>query len=160
MRRRQLGTLGGGNPFIEVCLDQDDRVWIMLHSGSRGIGNMIGRYFIGLAKRDMEQHIKSLPDKDLAYLTEGTEHFDEYVAAVGWAQTYARTNRELMMAAVLEALREAGLPSFRADVLAVNCHHNYVTRETHGGEELLVTRKGAVRAGLGDHFFDGSLAHI
>src|SRR5580658_1316906 len=101
----QLGTLGSGNHFIEVCLDESDQVWIMLHSGSRGIGNRIGSYFIALAKNDMRAHLANLPDKDLAYLEEGTEHFDEYVAAVGWAQSYARLNRELMMDAILEAVR-------------------------------------------------------
>ncbi len=147
----QLGTLGTGNHFIEICVERaDDSVWAMLHSGSRGVGNRIGMHFIKLAQKDMKKHLADLPDKDLAYLTEGAEHFDEYVAAVEWAQTYARVNRELMMTSVLEALREPGLPSFRADLLAVNCHHNYVTRETHGGEELLVTRKGAVRAGAGE----------
>ena len=147
----QLGTLGGGNHFIEVCLDAQDRVWIMLHSGSRGIGNVIGRYFIALARKDMEHHIRNLPDRDLAYFQEGAEHFDDYVRAVDWAQRYARSNRDLMMRYVLEALAGVpGLPPFRADVEAVNCHHNYVQRETHYGEEVFVTRKGAVRAGKGE----------
>jgi len=147
-----LGTLGTGNHFIEVCLDERDRVWFMLHSGSRGVGNRIGTYFIELAKRDMRRHVKDLPDEDLAYLKEGTAHFDEYVAAVGWAQRYAMTNRRLMMDAVIGAARgeEASLPPFELGEVAVNCHHNYVEREHHFGEDVFVTRKGAVRARLGD----------
>ncbi len=149
--QKQLGTLGGGNHFIEICLDQDDRVWVMLHSGSRGIGNMIGRYFIELAKRDMEDDLGSLPDKDLAYFREGATHFQDYVDAVDWAQRYARANREVMMELVLDAMRHSrSLPPFEAHVEAVNCHHNYVQRETHYGEEVFVTRKGAVRAGAGE----------
>ena len=147
-----LGTLGTGNHFIEVCLDERDRVWFMLHSGSRGVGNRIGTYFIELARHDMKQHVKDLPDKDLAYLEEGTRHFRDYVTAVGWAQRYARTNRDLMMAQIVAALRAPGLglPQFELGELAVNCHHNYVEREHHFGKDVFVTRKGAVRAGLGE----------
>ena len=144
-----LGTLGTGNHFIEVCLDEADRVWFMLHSGSRGIGNRIGSYFIELAKRDLARVDRNLPDKDLAYFEEGAVHFDDYVAAVEWAQRYAMTNRRLMMEQVIEAA-EGALPPFRLTDLAVNCHHNYVAREQHFGREVLLTRKGAVRAGLGD----------
>ena len=109
-----LGTLGTGNHFIEVCLDEADRVWFMLHSGSRGVGNKIGTYFIELAKRDMRQHLANLPDEDLAYLEEGAEHFDDYVEAVGWAQDFAMTNRRLMMQAVLRAMQGgAGDPAVR-----------------------------------------------
>ncbi len=143
-----LGTLGTGNHFIEVCLDESDRVWLMLHSGSRGIGNRIGSYFIELAKKDLRHIINNLPDKDLAYLEEGTEHFNEYVEAVGWAQSYALLNRELMMEAVLEAVRATpGLPPFTMTDEVVNCHHNYVPEETHFGEKVFVMRKGAVQAG-------------
>jgi tRNA-splicing ligase RtcB (3'-phosphate/5'-hydroxy nucleic acid ligase) len=146
-----LGTLGSGNHFIEVCLDEAQAVWVMLHSGSRGVGNRIGTHFIELAKRDMRRHQQHLPDADLAYFEEGSEHFDDYVAAVGWAQRFARTNRELMMESVLRALRECkGIPSFQTTKGAVDCHHNYVERETHYGAEVLVTRKGAVRAGAGE----------
>ena len=146
-----LGTLGSGNHFIEVCLDQDDAVWVMLHSGSRGPGNRVGTHFIELAKRDMRRHLANLPDADLAYLREGAAHFDDYVAAGEWAQRYARINRELMMQAIVEALRVGGaLPAFRTEGMAVNCHHNYVQRETHGGADVFVTRKGAVRAGVGE----------
>jgi tRNA-splicing ligase RtcB len=146
-----LGTLGTGNHFIEVCLDEAENVWIMLHSGSRGVGNRIGTYFIDLAKRDMKRFFINLPDQDLAYFPERTEHFDDYVEAVGWAQDYARWNRHLMMEGIVAALRSSGeLPPFEARAEAINCHHNYVAREKHYGENVLVTRKGAVRAASGD----------
>jgi tRNA-splicing ligase RtcB len=146
-----LATLGTGNHFIEVCLDEEDSVWLMLHSGSRGIGNKIGTYFIELAKEDMRRHFINLPDADLAYLPEGTKHFDDYVQGVSWAQEYAMTNRRLMMANVIAALRALpGLPPFTAGIVAVNCHHNYVEREHHYGKNVFVTRKGAVRARKGD----------
>ncbi|MHC4136575.1 MAG: RtcB family protein [Planctomycetota bacterium] len=146
-----LGTLGTGNHFIEICLDEGDQVWVMLHSGSRGVGNRIGTYFIALAKKDMRRHIADLPDQDLAYFSEGADHFDDYVFAVEWAQRFARRNRDLMMEAILETLtRSRELPAFRADLMAVNCHHNYVAREQHYGKEVFVTRKGAVRARNGD----------
>lgn len=144
-----LGTLGTGNHFVEVCLDEQDRVWLMLHSGSRGIGNRIGTTFIALAKREMERWHVRLPDADLAYLPEGSAHFDDYVAAVGWAQGFARANRTLMVAAALRAMR-AELGDFTVDEKAVDCHHNYVARERHFGAEIWVTRKGAVRAGAGE----------
>ena len=144
-----LGTLGTGNHFIEVCLDERQRMWLMLHSGSRGVGNRIGTYFIELAKRDMRRHVENLPDRDLAYLEEGSRHFADYVRAVEWAQRYALTNRRLMMDAVVAAAR-AQLPAFELGELAVNCHHNYVAREHHFGRDVFVTRKGAVRARLGD----------
>jgi len=146
-----LGSLGGGNHFIEVCLDEEDRVWTMLHSGSRGIGNRIGSYFIAEARAalDRRQLTRPLPDRDLAWLEEGEPLFEDYVAAVAWAQDFARHNREVMMAAVLGVMR-AQLPSFQMQKQAINCHHNYVEREAHFGEEVWVTRKGAVRAGAGD----------
>jgi tRNA-splicing ligase RtcB len=148
----QLGTLGTGNHFIELCLDEEQRLWALLHSGSRGVGNKIGTYFIEKAKEDMQRSLGSLPDKDLAYLEEGAKHFDDYVHAVGWAQDFARTNRTLMMTAVLDALRGSGfLPAFQSGELAVNCHHNYVQRERHHGKDLWITRKGAVRAGKGEY---------
>lgn len=146
-----LGTLGTGNHFIELCLDERDHVWVMLHSGSRGVGNRIGSYFIELAKKEMRRHFINLPDQDLAYLAEGTTHFDDYVEAVEWAQDFALENRQLMMQQVLAALRkQTGLPAFTTDQTAINCHHNYVAREHHYGEDVLVTRKGAVRARVGD----------
>jgi len=178
----QLGTLGGGNHFIELCVDTTGGVWIMLHSGSRGLGNRIGTRFIELARKDMERIQANLPDRDLAYFSEGTEHFDEYVEAVSLAQDYASTNRRLMLEAVVGALRDsgklkpftilgedargtaawregeheggpprpgAGAPAGAPGVI-VNCHHNYVSRETHLGESCLVTRKGAVRARAGE----------
>lgn len=141
-----LGTLGTGNHFIEVCLDESSNVWLMLHSGSRGVGNRIGSYFIELAQRDMERWFIHLPDRNLAYFPEGTEHFDAYVEAVEWAQDFAMTNRQTMMARVIAAVAaELKLP-FNAHVEAVNCHHNYVSREHHFGKNVLVTRKGAVSA--------------
>jgi tRNA-splicing ligase RtcB len=121
----------------------------MLHSGSRGVGNRIGTYFIQRAKREMERWFIHLPDRDLAYLVEGSELFDDYVRAVGWAQDFALENRRLMMRAVLGAMAQA-LPDFTAEETAVNCHHNYLARETHFGANVLVTRKGAVRAGAGE----------
>ncbi len=141
--------MGGGNHFIEVCLDKRDKVWFMLHSGSRGVGNRIGSYFIELAKRDMRVHARNLPDQDLAYLEEGTRHFNDYVQAVEWAQQYAMINRQLMMDAVIAAAHKE-LPPFRLGEHAVNCHHNYVAREHHFGRDVFITRKGAVRAKLGD----------
>ena len=146
-----LGTLGTGNHFIEICLDEANRVWVMLHSGSRGVGNRIGSYFIERARKEMRAHLANLPDKDLAYLQEGTESFDDYVQAVGWAQDFARINRELMMQATLQAMRSSRLlPKFHTGEHAVNCHHNYVARERHFGRDVWVTRKGAVRAGRGE----------
>lgn len=146
-----LGTLGTGNHFIELCLDEAERVWVMLHSGSRGVGNKIGRYFIQLARQDMRQHLADLPDRDLAYLKEGSAHFDDYVEAVEWAQRFATINRELMMRAILTALRCCkGIRAFEAELEVVNCHHNYVARERHYGADVFVTRKGAVRARRGD----------
>ncbi len=144
-----LGTLGTGNHFIEVCLDETDRVWVMLHSGSRGIGNRIGSYFIELAKKEMERFFISLPDADLSYLPEGTEHFNDYVKAVSWAQAFARTNREVMMAAVLDVMSRM-FTGFEAGETAVNCHHNYVAEEEHFGARVWVTRKGAVSAREGE----------
>jgi tRNA-splicing ligase RtcB len=145
-----LGTLGTGNHFVEVCLDEEDRVWFMLHSGSRGVGNAIGSIFIELAKEDMRRWMINLPDKDLAYLPEGSEHFGDYVFAVDWAQRFARTNRAIMMRNVVEAARSVIAKPFEASAEAVNCHHNYVNRETHYGKEVLVTRKGAVSAKKGE----------
>ncbi len=146
-----LGTLGTGNHFIEVCLDEADRVWFMLHSGSRGPGNRVGTYFIEKAKQEMKRWFINLPDQDLAYLSEGSDHFADYVDAVSWAQDFAATNRRLMMAAVVDAANGSGkLPPFSIDGEVVNCHHNYVAREHHYGKEVWVTRKGAVRARRGD----------
>lgn len=145
----QVGTLGGGNHFIELCLDESDGVWVMLHSGSRGIGNKLGNHFISIAREEMLRLDRKLPDRDLAYLREGTESFDDYVAAVGWAQEFAAENRRQILALTLEALR-ATLPPFELAEQAINCHHNYINREVHQGNEVWVTRKGAIRAGEGD----------
>lgn len=143
------GTLGAGNHFVEICIDEEQRVWIMLHSGSRGIGNAIGSYFIEAAKRDMKRWFINLPDQDLAYIPQGSDLFDEYFNAVIWAQDFARVNRKLMMSAALEALRAAVPKPFDCDCEAVNCHHNYVSWERHFGDDVMVTRKGAVDAHLG-----------
>ena len=140
------GTLGTGNHFVEVCLDEEQRVWVMLHSGSRGIGNRIGSYFIERAKEDMRRWFINLPDEDLAYMPQGSELFKDYLDAVEWAQGFARTNRELMMDAALAALSEAVPKTFTCDCEAVNCHHNYVSWERHFGDNVIVTRKGAVSA--------------
>ncbi|MGX9255039.1 RtcB family protein [Pantoea ananatis] len=146
---QHMGTLGTGNHFIEVCLDECQQVWVMLHSGSRGVGNAIGNLFITLAQKDMQQHIANLPDRNLAYFEEGSRHFNDYVEAVGWAQDYARHNREVMMERVLAAMANIITKPFTTHLEAVNCHHNYVERETHFGESILVTRKGAVSAQKG-----------
>ena len=146
---RQLGTLGGGNHFIELCLDESDNVWVMLHSGSRGIGNAIGRYFIELAKQDMQRLQANLPDCDLAYLSEGGGHFEDYIEAVQWAQDYAVFNRKEIMRLTTEALKKH-LPPFTLEREAINCHHNYVAVEHHYGERVYITRKGAIKAAAGD----------
>lgn len=140
------GTLGTGNHFVEVCLDEEQRVWIMLHSGSRGIGNAIGQYFISKAKEDMERWFINLPDKDLAYIPQGSDLFEDYFEALDWAQAFARLNRELMMNEAIAALSESVPKPFSCDQEAVNCHHNYVSWERHFGENVMVTRKGAVDA--------------
>ncbi len=147
---RHMGTLGGGNHFIEVCLDTAGAVWIMLHSGSRGVGNAIGTHFIELAKKDAELHQRNLPDKDLAYLEEGAQYFADYVRGVGWAQKFAKLNREVMMQRTIGALRKVISKPFETHLEAVNCHHNYVQKETHFGQEVFVTRKGAVSAKAGE----------
>ncbi|MFY0638303.1 RtcB family protein [Maricaulis maris] len=145
----QIGTLGGGNHFIELCLDEAGSVWVMLHSGSRGTGNMIGTYFIERAREELARRVLGfhVPDKDLAFFLEGEPLFDDYVEAVGWAQDYARENREAMMERVLHALRST-LGRFKTDKAAVNCHHNYVEQEHHFGADVWLTRKGAVSARL------------
>jgi tRNA-splicing ligase RtcB len=147
---KHLGTLGSGNHFVEICLDEEGFVWLMLHSGSRGVGNAIGTHFIELARQDMRKHMVNLPDQDLAYLEEGTQHYDDYVEAVGWAQKFARVNREVMMHNLVRAVRQVIPKSFETHVEAVNCHHNYVQQERHFGRDVLVTRKGAVSAREGE----------
>ena len=146
----QLGTLGSGNHFIEVCLDESQDVWIMLHSGSRGTGNIIGRHYIERAKRLMERYFIHLPDADLAYFPENSAEFEEYLAAVGWCQDYAAENRRVMMEEVVRNLRLRVPKPFEITQEAINCHHNYVARENHFGGNVWVTRKGAIRAREGD----------
>jgi len=150
---KQLGTLGGGNHFIEICLDLDENVWIMLHSGSRGIGNKIGNYYIDRAKEIMSQYMIKLVDPNLAYLVEDSQLFKDYWRDLQWAQNYAMKNREVMMALVKQSVAEV-IFGDKTTVIApefmVNCHHNYAERENHYGENVIVTRKGAVRARVGD----------
>ncbi len=146
-----LGTLGTGNHFIEVCLDEAENVWFMLHSGSRGVGNRIGAFFIDRAKEEMDRWFIRLPDRDLAYFPEGTDRFEDYVRAAGWAQDFAAANRDLMMRAVVVAARAVpGIPPFESGLEAVNCHHNYLERENHFRQNVIVTRKGAIRARAGE----------
>jgi tRNA-splicing ligase RtcB len=147
--RVHLGTLGTGNHFIEVCLDEAGAVWFMLHSGSRGVGNFIGTMFIELAKQDAMRHNANLPDRDLAYFEEGSRYFGDYVRAVRWAQRFAASNREVMMRRVIEAAKTVIRKNFQSHLEAVNCHHNYVSLEHHFGEDVYVTRKGAVSAKAG-----------
>ena len=147
--RVHLGTLGTGNHFIEVCLDEQGNVWFMLHSGSRGVGNAIGTMFIELAKQDALRTVANLPDRDLAYFEEGSRYFGDYVRAVSWAQQFAALNREVMMRRVIEAAKTVLHKTFQSHVEAVNCHHNYVQMEHHFGEDVYVTRKGAVSAKAG-----------
>ena len=147
---RHLGTLGGGNHFVEVCLDENDDVWIMIHSGSRGIGNAIGRTYIEKAKEEMARWHINLPDQDLAYLPEGSTYFDDYIDAMLWAQDFAALNRRLMLGATLTAIEDSLGRAVTRTKEAVNCHHNYAEKENHFGANVWVTRKGAVRAREGD----------
>ncbi|ROS01321.1 tRNA-splicing ligase RtcB [Sinobacterium caligoides] len=145
----QMGTLGSGNHFIELCIDENKDVWVMLHSGSRGIGNAIGRYFIALAKKDMQGHMHNMPNKDLCYFSQGNQHMDDYIEALEWAQHYAKVNRQEMMNLVLRAIKPY-LPDFTVTKEAINCHHNYVQREHHLGKDVFLTRKGAISAREGE----------
>ena len=147
---KQLGTLGTGNHFIEVCLDEEGAVWFMLHSGSRGVGNAIGTHFIELAKKDAEANQRNLPDRDLAYFEEGAQYFGDYVRGVGWAQNFARLNREVMMQNLIATVKKVITKPFESHIEAVNCHHNYVQQERHFGEDVFITRKGAVSAKRGE----------
>jgi tRNA-splicing ligase RtcB len=151
----QLGTLGGGNHFIEVCVDRDDgMLWTLLHSGSRNVGKTVAEIHMARAKRGMGRMLGDLPDADLAWLTEGTPDFERYNSDREWCQAYARQNRAIMTSRLLRQLSFA--LGFGDDVsrlgitLSVDCHHNYVAEEVHFGERLLVTRKGAIRAGVGE----------
>ncbi len=145
----QLGTLGTGNHFIEICLDEHQNVWVMLHTGSRGVGNRIGTHFIEKAKEECSRWFINLPDQDLAYFPEGNPYFEKYMKAVHWAQEFAKTNREIMLQAVQNVLKKH-FPEVTYSNAAINCHHNYVSRENHFGSNIWVTRKGAVRAREGE----------
>lgn len=142
----QIGSLGSGNHFIEICLDENQNVWVMLHSGSRGVGNKVGTKFIELAKKDMEKYFVNLPHEDLAYFPEDTDNFDDYVAAMQWCQEYALNNRKAMLEVVLAAMRRHIAVEFAVVDEAINVHHNYTERENHFGKNLWITRKGAIRA--------------
>jgi len=143
---KQLGTLGGGNHFIELCLDEAESVWIMLHSGSRNIGKTIGECAIALAKESAVQNGIHLPDRDLAWLNEGSIEFKQYVEALSWAQDYAALSRDLMLFRVLRAMREVFGREIASTKEAINCHHNYASVEEHFGSMVWITRKGAVSA--------------
>ena len=150
--QEQMGTLGSGNHFVEICLDEIERVWVVLHSGSRGVGNILARKHIGAAKSIMAEYFIALPDPDLAYLVQGSNAFEAYIRDLVWAQDSALANRETMMDTVLAALhravyREEGKLK---EAQRINCHHNYTAQEIHGGENIWVTRKGAIRARVGD----------
>lgn len=145
-----LGTLGTGNHFIEICLDAEQAVWIMLHSGSRGVGNRIGSYFIEKAKEDMRRWFINLPDADLAYIPDGSEMFGDYWNAVSWSQRFAAGNREAMLSRVYGAVAYVLGRPIGVTTEVVNCHHNYIAKENHYGQNVYVTRKGAVRARQGD----------
>lgn len=161
---QQFGTLGSGNHFVEVCLDQNDGVWIVLHSGSRGVGNQIAQRHIERARRLMKKYFIDLEDKDLAYFAESTPEFDEYIRDMLWAQAYAYDNRVQMMTAAIRALEDfLGAPAIESTFFwhgpFINCHHNYTEREHHHGKNLWVTRKGAIRARVGDKgIIPGSMA--
>jgi tRNA-splicing ligase RtcB len=144
----QFGTLGSGNHFLEVSIDEENKVWIVLHSGSRGIGNQLATAHISKAKSEMKRALISLEDRDLAYFVQGTQEFDAYIADMQWAQDYAMANRAQMIdAAVAVLLKFMG---FGAETERVNCHHNFAARERHGGTDIWVTRKGAIKADVGD----------
>ncbi|MET0447478.1 MAG: RtcB family protein [Aeromicrobium sp.] len=145
----QLGTLGSGNHFIEVSLDEDDQVWLFLHSGSRGVGNKIAQRHIAIAQRLCRQWWIDLPDPDLAYLVEGTDEFDDYIRELRWAQKYALLNRAEMMDRVVTCFADwVGVDEVQR-VEEINCHHNYTTREKHFGKEVWLSRKGAIDASAG-----------
>lgn len=146
--QNQLGTLGGGNHFIELCVDEEDTIWATLHSGSRGIGNKIGNYYIKVAQGLMEKFHVSLPDPDLAYLPEDTPEFKAYMRDLKWAQEFARLNRDEMMDRFLTELSYT-FPGMMAEVERINCHHNFTQIENHLGHNVWITRKGAVDASLG-----------
>lgn len=148
----QIGTLGGGNHFIEICLDELNNVWVMLHSGSRNVGKVLAEKHIDKAKDLMKQMFIGLPDPDLAYFAQGTTEFNDYVKDVRWAQDYAMMNRQEMMRRILKDLGymfNGGTPI--EPIFSVNCHHNYLEWEHHYGENVIITRKGAVRAREGDY---------
>jgi tRNA-splicing ligase RtcB len=147
----QFGTLGSGNHFIELSLDETENAWILLHSGSRGIGNQLAREYIKAAQGEMMRWRITLPDRDLAYLSQGTDLYNEYMAALEWSQRYAAANRQQMLWYAYDQLvRLFHLQSPFESLVQINCHHNYATMEHHNGKDVLLTRKGAIRARKGD----------
>lgn len=145
---KQFGTLGSGNHFVELCVDERGRVWLVLHSGSRGIGNQLAQMHIGTARRLAKDLQLRLEDRDLAYLVEGTPEFETYIADMLWAQDYARANRDQMMDGALRAV--LAFVGHGRETRRINCHHNFTQREVHDGQELWITRKGAIKADVGD----------
>lgn|SRR3989338_4393002 len=146
-----LCSLGSGNHMLCINIDEEQHIWFMLHSGSRGVGNVIGTYFIEKAKQEMRKWYINLPDQDLSYLPEGSKYFDDYIEAMFWAQDFALWNRKLMMKRMIDAVsRSLSGKKINAEIQAVNCHHNYVARENHFGRNVFITRKGAIRAREGD----------
>jgi len=155
--QQQFGSLGSGNHFVEVCLDERTRVWVVLHSGSRGVGNQLAQFHIEAAKGLMKRYFVDLEDSDLAYLVQGTVEFDAYIADMLWAQRYAMGNREQMMNAVLRQLwgyagtsEDVSEHGVGHEIQRINCHHNYTEMEHHNGTDVWLTRKGAIRARVGD----------
>ena len=148
--RNQLGTLGGGNHFIEVCLDENENVWLTLHSGSRGIGNKIGTHYIKLAQKLMDKMLIKLADKDLAYLPEDTQEFKDYLVDLHWAQKFALLNREEMMDRVITEIKYDVFEDDKTEIELerINCHHNFTQIENHFGQNVWITRKGAIQARL------------
>lgn len=147
---KQLGSLGSGNHFVEVCLDESDAVWVVLHSGSRGVGNKLAGVHIDIAKGLMRQWFINLDDPDLAYLVQGTAEFRDYIADMTWAQHYAMENRRLMMSATLRAFESFLGASLSPPCETINCHHNFTQMEHHHGRDVWLTRKGAIKAATGD----------
>ena len=147
--RHQFGTLGSGNHFLELCLDEAERVWLVLHSGSRGIGKTLAERHIANARSIMARYFIDLEDRDLAYVVEGTQEFEAYVADMLWAQRYAAANRDKMMSAALRSLGDVTSDA-TVEVERINCHHNFAAREHHRGRDGWVVRKGAIRAREGD----------
>jgi tRNA-splicing ligase RtcB len=160
--REQLGTLGGGNHFVEICLDKNNNIWVTLHSGSRGVGNRIGNFYINKAQKSCIDAKITLPDQNLAYLEEGTENFNNYIRDLHWAQEFALLNREEMMDRTMAELASRVINDHKLaskmEIKRINCHHNFTQIESHYGESVWITRKGAINASIGiDGMIPGSM---